>query len=143
MSRKAPPSWDVIYRGSAKNRIRHLEAARTKSLVYYSDTKRTGTLIRHSPRLNAYVRKTAHRVRNELSNTIPLGDDSRDGHLKHQLYVRRGLGPNGRTIYYIQSADKHPRGEGKGFAIANSVSGAKGTRPTWVKQTLKRMEIKK
>lgn len=143
MRSKAPPSWDVIYKGSAKNRIRHLEAARTKSLVYYSDTKRTGTLIRHSPRLNAYVRKVAHRVRNELSNTIPLGKNSRDGHLKHQLYVRRGLGPNGRTVYYIQSADKHPRGEGKGFAIANSVSGAKGTRPTWVQQTLRRMEIRK
>lgn len=143
MRSKAPPSWDVIYKGSAKNRIRHLEAARTKSLVYYSDTKRTGTLIRHSPRLNAYVRKVAHRVRNELSNTIPLGDKSSDGHLKHQLYIRRGLGPNGRTIYYIQSADKHPRGEGKGFAIANAISGAKGTRPTWVQQTLRRMEIRK
>ena len=143
MRSKAPPSWDVIYKGSAKNRIRHLEAARTKRLVYYSDTRRTGTFIRHSPRLNAYVRKVAHQVRNELSNTIPLGDNSSDGHLKYQLYLRRGLGPNGRTVYYIQSADKHPRGEGKGFAIANSVSGAKGTRPTWVKQTLRRMEIKK
>ena len=143
MRSKAPPSWDVIYKGSAKNRIRHLEAARTKSLVYYSDTTRTGELVRNHSRLNAYVRTIAHRVRNELSNTIPLGDNSSDGHLKYQLYVRRGLGPNGRRIYYIQSADKHPRGEGKGFAIANSVSGAKGTRPTWVKQTLRRMEIKK
>lgn len=136
---KPPPTWDIRFRGSGFNRLREKKARRDGKLVYYADTRRTGSFIRGNQAVKGITRFYANRVKNELANTIPLGENSRDGHLKHQLVVRQGLGKDNRPQFYVQSTDDHPEGQGMGLIIASYQYAKRTGRDNWIEQTLKRM----
>lgn len=142
---KQAPSWDIRYWNTSREKTRRDLNGEAGIASYYSNTKAFGHFLRGDKGLERELNRNAHAVRRTLASYIPIGKNSRDGHMKHQVRVTRIKGNDGRIAFAVYVRDGHKDGDGMAFWNAEwnreRPRGNRVKKPMWTKQALRELEI--